>query len=116
MLEYLCKNCQTSFYRYNSAVTLCGKCSYNRYAKKAKPIKKVGKVAKAWIEYRKEWFVKYPPTNGFYTCGICLMPVHINETVLDHVVPRSNRPDLRYIDSNIQPTHYICNSKKGSKH
>lgn len=30
------------------------------------------------------------------------------DMVLDH--------NLRFIESNIQPSHYLCNSKKGSKH
>lgn len=77
----------------------------------------MGKVAKKWAEYRQQWFEENPPdVGGYYLCGICGIPLHIDDAVLDHIIPRSNRPDLRFKPSNIQPTHWECNSQKGSKH
>lgn len=112
----MCRNCGSSYRQYNTTQTICQKCAYNRYAKPAKPIKRVGKVASKWIEYRAQWFVEHQPDkNGYYICGICKKPVHIDETVLDHIKPKSGNPELRFVDSNIQPAHWICNSVKGSK-
>ncbi|QNK82571.1 HNH endonuclease [Nakamurella sp. PAMC28650] len=34
---------------------------------------------------------------------------------LDHIIPRSRAPHLRYDFSNLQPSHYLCNVAKGSK-
>lgn len=79
-------------------------------------MRRVGKIGRKWIEYRKGWFERHLSKDGYYICGICSTPVHESEVVLDHILPRSHRPDLRFTDSNIQPSHYLCNSAKGSKH
>lgn len=112
MTEYMCKNCGQSFQRWTTVQNLCGKCQYNRYAKPAKPIKKVGKIAKKWIEYRKDWFKRNPEPYNCYICGIYLT---VDTATLDHVLPRSGNPELRFVDSNIKPACFSCNQKKGSK-
>lgn len=79
-------------------------------------IKPVGKVGKRWIEFRKQWFRDHPSFDGYYICGICRQPIPEDEVVLDHIQPRSYRPDLRFEPSNIQPAHQSCNQIKGGSH
>lgn len=110
MLEHLCKSCGTTFLRYNSAQTKCGKCQYNRLRRK--PIKRVGKIAKKWIETRNEWIRLNP---GPWTCYLCSKSLDIDTLTLDHVKSRSRRPDLRFELSNLQPACLSCNVDKGSR-
>lgn len=79
-------------------------------------INPIGKIGKRWIEFRKQWLKDNPSKDGYYICAGCGYPVHEEEVVLDHILPRSFRPDLRFDPSNIQPMHWHCNSEKGSKH
>lgn len=117
MIEKMCKNCGRSYQQYNSLQSMCGLCTYNKYHKPNKPLKVRGKKFKAWEKYRMDWFKDNPPTHaGYYNCGICYKPVHIDETTLDHIQPRSSQPNLTLEKTNIQPTHWKCNSEKGSKH
>lgn len=68
-----------------------------------------------WEITRKLWFEYYPPTDGeYYQCALCPYMVHRKETTLDHIETRSSRPDLKYVLSNLQPAHYICNQRRGS--
>ena len=115
-LEYLCKNCSTSFVRYSTLNKLCGKCQYNKYAKKPKPIKRMGKVAKAWVEHRHKWIQKNATESGTWNCHYCGTLLTIDSLTLDHVIPRSARPDLRFKDSNLVPACFDCNNEKGSRH
>lgn len=65
---------------------------------------------------RKRWRKLNPPNHqGYYTCALCFRWVHESEMSLDHILPRSRRPDLVLEITNLQPTHYLCNSKKGSR-
>lgn len=69
-----------------------------------------------WLKFRKKWIENNPPNHeGQYLCGICGKPVSSSSFELDHVIPRSNRPDLIYEYSNLQPSHSECNYKKGSR-
>lgn len=79
-------------------------------------IRRVGKVSREWLAFRKTWLAANPPDDkGEYTCGICKRPVHRLEVTLDHKIPRSRAPELRFSASNIQPSHGDCNLKKGSR-
>lgn len=123
MIQKMCKDCGSCFSQYNTTQTRCSKCAYNKYAPKLqqrKPIKKVGKVAKAWIEYRHEWIKRHTTSNGTWTCYLqispmCLKTLTIDTLTLDHVIPRSGAPHLRLEDSNIKPACEFCNAMKGSK-
>lgn len=116
MIEKLCKNCFTSYRQYNTTQTLCPKCVYNKYSKPKKPIKLMGKVAKQWVEYRQDWIKRNMTTSGTWLCYLCGVVLTLNTLTLDHIIPRSARPDLRFDDRNIKPCCYRCNSQKGSKH
>jgi 5-methylcytosine-specific restriction endonuclease McrA len=58
-----------------------------------------------------------PPNHeGYYICGICGGWVEQNEMQIDHILPRGGTSyNLRNNLDNLQPSHPICNSKKGSK-
>lgn len=80
------------------------------------PVIRRGKHAKTWSIVRLLWFRNNPPNEfGWYQCGICGNPVHYTKTTIDHIIPRSRAPHLRYEPSNLQPAHWICNQQKGSK-
>lgn len=120
MVEHICKECGTSFVRFMTTQTRCQKCTYNRYAKPRKPIKRIGKVTKKWIETRHEWIKQNPADkNGYWYCylkypGICIGRMDIDQLTLDHKKSRSSRPDLRFDLANLAPACVYCNNQKGS--
>lgn len=73
------------------------------------------KHEKLWRECRRLWVKLHPPNfQGYYICWICHGWVHESEMELDHIIARSRRPDLRYILTNLAPSHHLCNTVKGS--
>lgn len=75
----------------------------------------VGKDKK-WKAYRRQWFINNPPNwEGFYECYLCGKWNYPKETTLDHVIPRSNTPNLSFDESNIKPACWSCNTLKGSQ-
>ena len=79
-----------------------------------------GKTFKAWGAFRRKYLKLHPPDHaGMYDCAImsarCLGRVSKEEITLDHIIPRSRRPDLRFDPENIQLSCLPCNSEKGSK-
>lgn len=76
----------------------------------------MGKHKKLWLQTRRQWFKENPPNfEGFYICYLCGIWMEDRETTLDHVIPRSRAPHLRYDFDNIRPCCWKCNSEKGSK-
>lgn len=64
---------------------------------------------------RRVWFRKNPPNHqGYYVCYLCKKWLAPIETELDHVEPRSRRPDLRFELKNLRPACHACNTAKGS--
>lgn len=110
MPEYMCISCGRTFVRFNSAQRKCGLCSYNRLRRK--PLKRIGKVTKRWIETRHEWIKANPAP---WNCYLCSKPLEIDTLTLDHVKSRSRNPELRFELSNLQPACLSCNVDKGSK-
>lgn len=95
----------------------CGKKSYNPYCfqhKPRKPISQRGKHSKLWQGTRLKWLEINKA--AYYNCYICGKLLTQGELTLDHVLPRSARPDLRYDLKNLKPCCFKCNSEKGSKH
>ena len=84
----------------------------NRLEQSKKKIKS-GKVTVKWIITRKKWFKENPADH--YVCYICGKWLTPEETTLDHVIPRSRAPHLRYEFSNLKPCCFVCNGEKGSK-
>lgn len=88
--------------------------------KRGKPPARMGKVAVAWYKYRKDWIKRHGGDEGRWICALqcsplCKKILTIETLTLDHIIPRSRRPDLRYEDSNMQPACFFCNSEKGSR-
>lgn len=78
-------------------------------------IRKIGKKTKKWLIVRAEYLrTLVPDENNCVECGICHKPVNMSVVTVDHIIPRSKRPDLEYEPSNFQPAHYKCNKEKGS--
>lgn len=80
-------------------------------------LNKRGPKARAWEKIRKAWIKANPPDHqGYYVCGICGTPVHIDDMELDHIIPRSGSPESFADFSNLQPAHgFPCNQQKASK-
>lgn len=73
-------------------------------------------IERRWLNTRKRWIKLNPPDHsGYYYCVYCGKGVKVNEMTLDHIEPRSKRPDLRFELSNLAPSCYSCNFEKGSK-
>lgn len=69
-----------------------------------------------WLAFRKKWLLDNPPNHeGYYECYICGRWILAKEVTLDHILPRSRRPDLVLDYSNIRPCCASCNFSKGSK-
>lgn len=68
-----------------------------------------------WLRFRTHWLNDNPPLdNHAYMCGICGHWIDEDEVTLDHIMPR--RSDNMFDYNNMQPAHWACNSRKGSKH
>jgi 5-methylcytosine-specific restriction endonuclease McrA len=72
-----------------------------------------GKYYKKWTYTKKRWFIDNYAEN--YICYLCGKFMTREETTLDHVIPRSRAPELRYDPNNLRPCCWTCNSKKGSR-
>lgn len=76
-----------------------------------------GKYYRKWLVFKTNWFKHNPPNHeGYYECYYCHRWFTKEDITLDHVIPRSAAPELRYAESNIVPACWPCNSKKGSGH
>ncbi|MBA3756025.1 MAG: HNH endonuclease, partial [Nitrosomonas sp.] len=109
--EIICKHCG-AVQKHNSFQCFQAPKKVSTTIQKAIP--KIGKVTKIWLKVRKEWFKQNP--SEYYACALQISPLcqrltAPNETSLDHIIPRSARPDLRYESSNLQPSCYPCNAK-----
>jgi 5-methylcytosine-specific restriction endonuclease McrA len=79
-------------------------------------MRRLGKVTKEWLKVRREWIKLHPPNHqGYYVCFKGDW-VRAEDMELDHIIPRSHRPDLRFVLSNLQPSCSRHNTQKGSKH
>lgn len=80
-----------------------------------KPIPKTGKITKKWLKHRSAWIKRHTVADRVWFCYICKTRLTRSTLTLDHIQSRSSRPDLRFVDSNLAPCCYTCNSKKGSQ-
>lgn len=83
---------------------------------RTKNMTKWGKYTSKWNHTKKRWRKLNPPNHeGYYECYICKVWVLSSDIEVDHIVPRSRAPELRYEMSNLAPCCHSCNFKKGSK-
>lgn len=119
-IERMCRSCGTTFRQFTTVQNICGKCQYNkmlaiRKNSNAKPIKRIGKKAKAWVEERNQWIQDHPAKDGYWVCylrttALCPILLDIDQLTLDHVIPRS-----RGTKTEIKPACVYCNGDKGSQ-
>lgn len=114
MIEHLCKACGRSFHRFNSLQTKCPLCTHNKLSTN-KPLKKMGKVGKKWVETRHEWLKKNANNSNTWTCVVGGGLLVIDTVTLDHDLSRSRRPDLRFDHDNLKPMCLFHNTDKGSR-
>lgn len=68
-----------------------------------------------WAKTRAKWFKANPANHqGYYACNYCWVWVPAREVTLDHIISRSNAPQLRHDLSNLTPACAKCNADKGS--
>lgn len=126
-IEYICKNCGTTFARYLTTENLCNKCKYNKLmalressGATRKPIIRVGKRAMAWIDERNMWIKNNPPDEfGYWYCylrttALCPVRLDIDQLTLDHVIPRSSHKSS-FQKAELAPACAYCNGDKGSQ-
>lgn len=88
---------------------------------KRTPLKRVGKQTKQWLVTRATWIRKNPADDeGYWYCYLQISPwcpkkLTLEMLTIDHVVPRSRDPKLRYAQENLKPCCRYCNELKGSR-
>lgn len=100
----MCRNCFRTFPQYNTTVTLCQVCAYNKYKKPGKPISKIGKRTKEYNEWRINVAIPYLDKTYGHKCNNCGATGALD---IDHIKPRGSNPQLKMQLNNIQ---YLCRS------
>lgn len=66
--------------------------------------------------------IKKAKAIGHPPCALCGQPIDYDAPAneyesyeLDHIIPKSVRPDLVHDPGNLQPVHMICNRRKNNK-
>lgn len=122
MKQNICKHCQSerhySFQCYQNPKRTS--LSQSRKPLKRTRVKQIGRVTQKWIDYRHDWIERHGGTTGTWPCELHISPLcpfilTIDTLTLDHILPRSGSPHLRFVDSNIQPACIFCNNAKGSR-
>lgn len=105
----------------------------NRTPMKRTRLKKNGKKSDRWQKTKKIFFENNPgDRDRLYWCKVKACPkkhvpmvapnderlqdmdAGVELCTVDHVIPRTKRPDLIHVQSNLQEAHGSCNSDKGS--
>lgn len=95
----------------------CKYCASTRHyatfcPKKPKKHIGTGEVWKRWTACKAEWFKLYD--SDTYPCHYCGESMTRDEVTLDHKIPRSRAPELRYDFDNLVPCCWMCNGLKGT--
>lgn len=105
----------------------------NKHPMKRSRLKKSGKQDRRWQQTKRIFFENNRgDANGLYWCKIKKCPkkhvpmvapndprlldpdTGVELCTVDHEIPRTKRPDLVHVQSNLQEAHGSCNSDKGS--
>jgi len=91
--------------------------SSENFGSKRKPVKKQSKKQQARLRHlasiRLKWWTDTRSSSKPLMCGICDEEVRVFEDLdSDHVIPGHGKSDS---ESNLQPSHKICNQLKGSR-
>lgn len=104
--QTLCRSCQSEYDLVRGRKgNRDGSSEGRRQRSRKRRARKAGVLS---IPYTKEQV--HAKTGGL--CHICLKPVSLEETHVEHVIPLDPGPDIL---ENVLPTHQSCNSKKGRK-
>jgi 5-methylcytosine-specific restriction endonuclease McrA len=79
-----------------------------------KRIPKTGKVSDQWVKTKHAWIKDNLKPGERVACHYCGKQLTIFSVTLDHKIPRSRAPELRYEAGNLVPACYECNTLKGS--
>lgn len=109
MIERLCKECGKSFPQYNTTVTICQVCAFNRYSKPAKPITRIGKRTKEYNKWRLESAVPYLDNKYGHKCAICGADGKLD---VDHIKKRGSHPELKMELTNVRWLCRPCHVKE----
>lgn len=106
MIEKMCKQCSRTFPQYNTAQSLCGVCSWNKYfkGKKQKAITKRGKRQVEYEKWRDEVAIPYLEKTYGHKCAYCGVGGKLD---VNHKLKRGSHPDLKMELTNIE---YACRS------
>lgn len=74
-----------------------------------KPMNK-GKKASEWLNFRAKYLVGKKTHQGRYICNDC--GLHVENIEVDHIIKRSQRPDLVFDTNNLQLLCHSCHQKK----
>lgn len=105
----------------------------NKHPMKRTRLKKSGKKSQRWQQTKRIFFENNTgDANGLYWCKIKACPkrhvpmvapgdarlqevdTDVELCTVDHKIPRTKRPDLIHVQSNLQEAHESCNTDKGS--
>lgn len=84
----------------------------NKTLRASKPMRKIGKVTKKWLQVRDKWLEVNKAE--YYVCFYCPRIMTRSQLTLDHKLSRSRHPELRYDWHNLVPCCTPCNEAKGS--
>lgn len=72
-------------------------------------------IPNEWAKARRIWIKNNPPNHqGYWICAICGR--WTQDLEVDHILPRSGSPELRFNQDNLQGLCPRCNQRKGSTH
>ena len=71
--------------------------------------------SKDWIKLRSKVRAKW--LRDGRPCGACRKPLLLREKmIVDHIIPKNDRPDLSMDESNLQLVHFGCHNVKTHRH
>ena len=71
--------------------------------------------SKDWVKLRSK--VKTKWLRGGRPCAHCNKPIDpFSRPIVDHIIPKSERPDLALDESNLQLLHFSCHNVKTHRH
>lgn len=104
MLEFMCKDCGTTFPRYNTLSTICGRCALNRYSKPRQRIRRKGKRTIEYEAWRRDVAVPYLDKTYGRKCSVLGCP-ETEYLDVQHKQKRGSHPELKMELSNVE---YLC--------
>ena len=113
MIEKMCKSCGRTYPVYNSAQSLCGVCSYNKYFRgKQKPISQRGKRTRDYEVWRDTVAIPHLTKQYGLRCSECGVLPSGKYHDVDHIKKRSTPPELKTEITNVRFLCRRCHQKR----